>query len=185
MTHPAIALALFPVAHKKRVLLVNSFSFQRDLRARILRQLGVEVDCAADITEARSLWRADAYSLVLVDVRDDASSVQEFCAEIRRAKPAQAVAFLVGKPHYLAQSPDAELGAAGALHDGHGDWNSMVAALYADACEALPRRYGFQEASWRIAAVRNLKDPRPERPATENRFDRLWTAVTSASATPA
>jgi hypothetical protein len=26
---------------------------------------------------------------------------------------------------------------------------------------ALPRRYGFQEASWRIAATRSLKDPRP------------------------
>ena len=37
----------------------------------------------------------------------------------------------------------------------------MVIAMYANACVALPRRYGFQEASWRIAATRSLKDPRP------------------------
>ena len=37
----------------------------------------------------------------------------------------------------------------------------MVIAMYAEACVASPRRYGFQEASWRIAATRSLKDPRP------------------------
>jgi hypothetical protein len=37
----------------------------------------------------------------------------------------------------------------------------MVIAMYANACVALPRRHGFQEASWRIAATRSLKDPRP------------------------
>ena len=178
-------LAGAPPIRKKRVLLVNTFSLQRDLRARIMRKLGVDVDCAADINEARSLWQADSYSLVLVDVRNDSVNVQEFCAEIRAAKPPQAVAFLVGKPNYLAQSPDAEDGLPIESENGHGDWNSMVAAMYADACEALPRRFGFQEASWRIAAVRNLKDPRPERRPTEKPLDRLWTAVTSASARPA
>jgi hypothetical protein len=49
--------------------------------------------------------------------------------------------------------------------DVHGAWGEMVIAIYADACLASPRRYGFQEASWRIAATRSLKDPRPGRAA--------------------
>src|SRR5712692_3861775 len=96
-----------PVA-KKRVLLVDTYGTKRDLRAKIMRKLGVEVDCAADITEARALWQADSYSLVLVDVRNDSVNVQEFCSEVRSAKPPQAVAFLVGKPDYLAEAPGAD-----------------------------------------------------------------------------
>ena len=59
----------FPVkVEKKRILLIATYATKRDLRARVLRKLGVEVDCAADIGEARSLWRVDTYDLVLVDV---------------------------------------------------------------------------------------------------------------------
>ena len=79
---------------KRRVLLVDPYATKRDLRAKIMRKLGVEVDCAADISEARSLWQADSYSLVLVDVRNDSAHVQQFCDEIRSAKPPQTVAFL-------------------------------------------------------------------------------------------
>jgi CheY-like chemotaxis protein len=152
-----------PVAAKKRVLLVNTDAPHRDLRAKIMRKLGVEVDCAADITEARSLWQADSYRLVLVDVRNDSTNVQEFCDEVRSAKPPQTVAFLVGKPDYLAISPAAGDNASGPLHNNadSGAWGEMVIAIYANACEGLSRRYGFQEASWRIAATRSLKDPRP------------------------
>jgi hypothetical protein len=39
-------------------------------------------------------------------------------------------------------------------------WSEMVASLFTSACEFLPRRYGFLEASWRIAATRSIKDPR-------------------------
>ena len=35
------------------------------------------VEVAADITEARALWQADSYSLILVDVHNDAVNVQE------------------------------------------------------------------------------------------------------------
>ena len=134
-----------------------------------MRKLGVEVDCAADITEARALWQADSYSLVLVDVRNDSVNVQEFCSEIRRAKPPQAVAFLVGKPEYLAGAPGADEVLVVDKNDGHDAWGQTVAALYANACEALPRRWGFQEASWRIAAVRTLNDPRPGRTQVEKK----------------
>jgi hypothetical protein len=52
-------------------------------------------------------------------------------------------------------------GVARPARDTHGAWGETVIAMYANACVALPRRYGFQEASWRIAATRSLKDPRP------------------------
>ena len=164
-----------PLTAKKRVLLVNTHGTRRDLRAQIMRKLGAEVDCAADISEARSLWQADAYSLILVDVRNDSTNVQEFCDEVRRAKPPQTVAFLVGKPEYVAGSPVADDGTTDLpLHNIHGAWGEMVIAMYAHACEALPRRYGFQEASWRIAAIRSLKDPRPERAAAADEKPPRW-----------
>src|SRR5438128_7134224 len=146
---------------KRRILLVDTFANKRDLRAKIMRKLGVEVDCAADITEARALWQTDSYSLVLLDVRNDAVNVQEFYEELRKAKPPQSVAFLVGKPEYLAGSPAADDGMVARAPDVHGAWGEMVIAIYADACLVSPRHYGFQEASWRIAATRSLKDPRP------------------------
>jgi CheY-like chemotaxis protein len=149
-----------PLAARKRVLLINTHATLRDLRAKIIRKLGAEVDCAADISEARSLWQADSYSLVLVDVRNDAANVQEFCDEIRGAKPPQTVAFLVGKPDYLAVSPASDDTGMGPAERSHNAWGEAVIAIYANACEALPRRYGFQEAAWRIAATRSLKDPR-------------------------
>lgn len=154
-----------PAVARKRVLLVDGYATKRDLRSKIMRKLGVDVDCASDITQARALWRADSYSLVLVDVHNDAVNVQEFCDEVRSAKPPQSVAFLVGKPEYLAGSPVSDDGMPAPAPDVHGAWGEMVIAIYADACLASPRRYGFQEASWRIAATRSLKDPRPGRAA--------------------
>ena len=150
-----------PAVARKRVLLVDTYATKRDLRSKIMRKLGVDVDCAADIAEARTMWQAASYSLVLVDVHNDAVNVQEFCDEVRSAKPPQSVAFLVGKPGYLAGSPISDDGTARPAQDAYGAWGETVIAMYANACVALPRRYGFQEASWRIAATRSLKDPRP------------------------
>lgn len=151
--------ALAPAASKKRILLVVSDDVRRDLRARVLRKLGVDVECAADISEARSLWRADSYNLVLLDVVRDARNAEEFCAEIKAAKPPQAVAFLVGKPDYVTASPRSDGVATSGDINGHGAWGEVVASLFASACEGLSRRWGFQEAAWRIAAARSVKDP--------------------------
>jgi hypothetical protein len=41
----------------KRVLLVDSSAIMRERRAESMRKLGMEVDCAADSSEARSWWR--------------------------------------------------------------------------------------------------------------------------------
>ena len=63
MTTPIIALPLsIPeggFAKKKRILLLDTSQTKRDLRADVMRKLGIEVDCAADIAEARLLWQAD------------------------------------------------------------------------------------------------------------------------------
>ncbi len=72
MTTPVVALPLsIPEAipaKKKRVLLLDTSQTKRDLRADMMRQLGIEVDCAADVLEARCWWRADLYNLVLISV---------------------------------------------------------------------------------------------------------------------
>src|SRR2546422_6598774 len=90
---------------KKRVLLVDASSTKRDLRADTMRKLGMEVDCAADISEARSWWRADLYNLVLINVENERGHRDKFYEDIRGATPPQQLAFLVGKPDYLADVP--------------------------------------------------------------------------------
>ena len=153
---------------KKRILLVDSYPTKRDLRAKILRKLGVEVDCASDISEARSLWQADSYNLVLMDVKREPRNVEDFCAEMAEAKPPQRMAFLVGKPEYLARTPGTDSQELLLDPTRNGLWSEMVASLFTSACELLPQRYGFLEASWRIAATRSLKDPRQKSAATDS-----------------
>src|SRR2546422_8827637 len=93
----------FPVkVEKKRILLIATYATKRDLRARVLRKLGVEVDCAADVSEARELWRGGAHNLGLVGVRNDSINVEEFCVGIKSAKPSQPHGYLGGKPADLA-----------------------------------------------------------------------------------
>ena len=90
---------------KKRVLLVDT-SNTRDLRAEVMRKLGMDVDCAADLIEARAWWRADLYGLVIMNMHTDLSNRDQFCDDLRMAKPPQQVAFLVGKPEYLGNVPN-------------------------------------------------------------------------------
>lgn len=154
---------------KRRVLLVDTSATKRDLRAETMRKLGVEVDCAADISEARIWWRADLYNLVLIDMENELGHRDRFCEDIRNATPPQQLAFLVGKPEYLAHSPH-ESGAS--LLPKNGDQailGDVKAALSADVSRGLAQRWGILEASRRISAVRSLSHARSkaiqERPA--------------------
>ena len=56
---PALPLsAPIPSGDKKRrVLLVDTSQAKRELRAEVMRRLDMDVDCAADIAEARS-WES-------------------------------------------------------------------------------------------------------------------------------
>src|SRR5208282_6466554 len=131
MTAPIVALPLSAPynssAKKKRVLLLDTSQTKRDLRADVMRKLGIDLDCAADVLEARSWWRADLYNLVLINVAGETGSRDEFCSDLRGATPPQRIAFLVGGPDYLAAAPQSDEAAAepdaAALH------KEMVAAL--------------------------------------------------------
>jgi CheY-like chemotaxis protein len=153
---------------KKRVLLVDGSPTKRELRAETMRKLGIDVDCAADIGEARSWWRAALYNLVLMNVENDMGHRDKFCDDLRGATPPQQLAFLVGRPDFLANLPvvDEEPPLRSGDQSSRGD---VRAALAADISGALGQRWGILEASRRISAVRSLSHARSrairERPA--------------------
>lgn len=90
---------------KKTVLLVDSDTRSRESRAKIMRTLGVTVDCAHSLRAARSRFQSGPYNLVLVDAGDDAEGAEALVQEIRSKKPRQLVAFLVGSPLFVSTSP--------------------------------------------------------------------------------
>jgi CheY-like chemotaxis protein len=139
---------------KKRVLLVDTSAHTRELRAETMRKLGIDVDCAADISEARSWWRADLYNLVLLNVHNDELQRNEFCGDIRRATPQQQMAFLVGKPAYLADSPQSHEDKSNGHSPASDQIGDIRSALSADI-GTISRPWGILEASRRISAVRS------------------------------
>jgi CheY-like chemotaxis protein len=153
----------------KRVLLVDTSATLRDRRAESMRKLGMEVDCAADISEARSWWRADLYGLVLIDMESGLGHRDKFCDDMRRATPPQQISFLVGKPGYLADAPAAERTRLLPKRAEEAPWGDVRAALAADLPGGVSQRWGILEASRRISAVRSLSHARSratqERPA--------------------
>jgi DNA-binding NtrC family response regulator len=76
------------------------------MRATILRDRGVDVDVARQISSARILWNRNRYDLVLFDYRQDPNQVKQLMSEMKTSKPHQKVAFFVGGPRYwsLAQA---------------------------------------------------------------------------------
>lgn len=174
-----LPLAVLPQAvaddlRKKRVLLVDGSHGKRDLRAGVMRKLGMNVDCAADITEARSWWRADLYDLVLINVERGRGNRDRFCEDIRAAKPPQRMAFLVGGPEYLAHVPNADEDLFVSDVNQQTVAGDVKAALSATLSD-LSQRWGILEASRRIAAVRSACTARTramqDRPAPARDFD--------------
>ena len=150
---PAIA-----TLKKKRVLLVDTSRVKRDLRSETMRKLGMEVDCAADISEARCWWRPSLYDLVLIHVEDAAGPVEKFCADIRNAMPPQQIMFLVGGPAFLSVSPDSK-----DVSEEIPAGMSTKEVLVGDACvgsDGKPQRWGLLEACRRISEIRSVCDAR-------------------------
>jgi len=143
---------------KKRVLLLDTSQTKRDLRADVMRKLGIDVDCAADVLEARCWWRADLYNLVLINATGEAESRDKFCTDIRGANPTQRIAFFVGGPEYLA----AGLIPMAAPSDMDADAlnREMVAALLAQGSANISQRWGILEACKRISSVRSVSEAR-------------------------
>jgi hypothetical protein len=161
MTMPVVALPLSAPegipAKKKRVLLLDTSQTKRDLRADVMRQLGIEVDCAADVLEARCWWRADLYNLVLISAAGEIDSRDKFCSDIRSANPPQRIAFFVGGPEYLAAAPHSDEAPVGA---GPFD-KQMIAALLAQGShKPSQQQWGILEACRKISSVRSVSEAR-------------------------
>jgi CheY-like chemotaxis protein len=152
---PPISETTAGPAKKNRVLLVDTSPTKRDLRAEAMRRLGVDVDCAVDISEARAWWRADLYDLVLIHVENEPEHRDKFCEDIRSAAPPQQLAFLVGKPGYLADLPNTST--VPVVRDCvQAESGEVSAELPVDLPGGVPQRWGIMEASRRISAVRSL-----------------------------
>lgn len=155
-TLPPASLLSSPIptaVKKKRVLLVDTSQAKRELRAEVMRKFCMDVDCAADVDEARSWWRADFYDLVLIDMEKAQGYRDKFCDDIRRAIPRQRLAFLVGQPEYLAASPGADEEMPLQKPDDE-LFNDLKLALAANRGD-MTQRWGILEASRRISAVRS------------------------------
>lgn len=138
---------------KKRILLVDNSQAKRELRAEVLRKCGVDVDCAIDIVEARSWWRPALYDLVLINMEKGRGQRDRFCDDLRSAKPPQRLAFLVGEPGYLADSPNLEetsLAENAAENAAPGEAKTVPA----ESGDSI-QRWGILEASRRISSVRS------------------------------
>ena len=100
-----------------------------------------------------------SYDLVLINVDKGAGHRDKFCDDIRSATPSQHLAFLVGKPEYLANVPglDGELPLP--VHLDASLIGDVKAALSIDLAD-LSQRWGIMEASRRISAVRSASNAR-------------------------
>ena len=139
---------------KKRVLLIDTSHAKRDLRAEVLRKLGMDVDCAADISEARSWWKPALYDLVLIHMEKGLGQRDRFCDDLRSATPPQRLAFLVGQPEYLADSPTADQELRTENADEQTVTGSAKATFPADPGDST-QRWGILESSRRISVVRS------------------------------
>lgn len=145
---------------KKRVLLVDTSRVKRDLRSETMRKLGADVDCAADVTEARCWWRAGLYDLVLIHVEDGSTTLEKFCDDLRGATPPQQIMFLVGGPEFLASSPaNGETVTPQEDAAGQGAGNDPNASGHANGADD-GQRWGLLEACRKISAIRSACDAR-------------------------
>ena len=89
-------------ATTKNVLIVDGNETMQNLRASVLRNQGIHVHTAKNITEAELVWVPDFFDLVLLDVRQRSKEAVTFWRTIRRQHPRQRISFLVGPPTYLS-----------------------------------------------------------------------------------
>jgi CheY-like chemotaxis protein len=85
----------------KRILLIDQNPFKQNLRATILRNYEIEVHTATSAFDAEGLWLANKYDLILLAATE--SSSQAVTDQIRRVRPRQRIALLVGAPAYIQE----------------------------------------------------------------------------------
>jgi CheY-like chemotaxis protein len=146
---------------KKRVLLIDSSHVKRDLRAEVMRKRGIDVDSAADIVEARIWWRPALYDLVLISIEKGRGQRDKFCDDVRSAIPPQRLAFLVGQPEYLTDSPNQDQELAMVSGDEPAA-NGSGKGILPTHREDTTQRWGILEASRKISAVRSASIARTQ-----------------------
>ena len=114
---------------------------------------GVEVVGACDLAEAASIWHLDRYDMVLIDIRRDHYGCIAWRDEIKKERPQQIVAFLVGKPEYIELNP---LAGSYVAEEQGAQWRDSQRKAIRESCDSLPQRHGFVEAGWRIATAKKL-----------------------------
>ena len=165
MNIPVLPLALsapIPDAvKKKRVLLIDTSHATRDLRAEVLRKVGIDVDSAADIVEARVWWRPALYDLVLINMEKGRGQRDKFCDDVRSATPPQRLAFLVGGPDYLTDSLSEDQESALENSEQQAAIGNARAFSPVDPGDTT-QRWGILEASRRISEVRSASIARTQ-----------------------
>lgn len=90
--------------NKKSVLLVDSNLRSRESRAKMMRSMGVRVECAPNADAARARLASEKFNLILVDLGRDTEAAESLVSGIRTRSPRQLVGFLVGSPLFVATS---------------------------------------------------------------------------------
>lgn len=86
-----------------RVLLIDCNSLKRQVRASVLRSYEVEVHTADSMAEAAYLWTRCSYDLVLLAAQPHSQEAAHLCDELRKSRPRQRIALLVGAPQYVRE----------------------------------------------------------------------------------
>lgn len=88
---------------RRRVLLIDENSRRLNLLATILRNREVEVHAASRLDDAKSLWKNIPYDLVLLAAPENSEQATLASLHIRKSKPRQRIALLVGPPAYIRE----------------------------------------------------------------------------------
>lgn len=88
---------------QRRVLLIDHDSRRQQLRAAALRNCEVEVHPASNVDDASRLCARRSYDLVLLAAEEDSQEAALLSNELKKNRPRQRVALLVGAPQYIRE----------------------------------------------------------------------------------
>lgn len=93
----------FSMSERRRVLLIDGDALKQRIRAAALRNCEVEVHTADSIADAGNLCARGSYDLVLFAAEEHSDAAALLCEELRKSRPKQRIALLVGAPQYIRE----------------------------------------------------------------------------------
>ncbi len=93
----------FSMNERPRILLIDHNSLKQQIRAAIFRNREVEVHTASNLSDAGQLWMQCNYDLVLFAAEEHSEEAKQLCQELRKNRPKQRIALLVGAPQYVRE----------------------------------------------------------------------------------